>query len=103
MSGSLGMLMQLRSKNSFKSFTITVCIASIVLLCFGCSSQGTKANVLPPNVQYMADTMLSKKRRALISEMDSLCEMRFAELVQRKVDSLVRIERTQIENIIGNE
>ena len=97
------MLMKRKNNSTFLSFTITIWIGCIVLLCFGCSSQGTKANVLPPNVQYMADTMLSKKRRALIAEMDSLCELKFAELVQRKVDSLVRIERTQIENIIGNE
>ena len=68
-----------------------------------CSSNSNRANVLPPDVQYMADTMLSHRRRAIYGEMDSIYQERFDKLVQYKVDSLVALEKERIQNIIGDD
>ena len=68
-----------------------------------CIDNSNRANILPPDVQYMADTMFSKRRRAIKSEMDSLCVKRTSNLIEIAVDSIVTLEKERINKIIGNE
>ena len=68
-----------------------------------CSSNPNKANILPPDVQYMADTMFSRRRRSIELEMDSICQEMMPFLVEQARDSLVAIEQEHIKSIIGDE
>lgn len=73
------------------------------MLYCSCGPDANKANILPPDVQYMADTMFSHRRRYIIAEMDSICQRELASLIAAARDSLVELERIHIQNIIGDE
>ena len=80
---------------------VTLFIASITSS--SCSSNPNKANILPPDVQYMADTMFSHRRRSIELEMESICQEMMPFLVEQARDSLVAIEQEHIKSIIGDE
>ncbi len=75
-----------------------------LLACFilpsSCGDNSNVANLLPPDVQYMADTMFSHRRKALIEEFDSLCASKADDIVRMKVDSLVKLEKARINAMI---
>ncbi len=58
-------------------------------------------NILPPDIQYSADTMFARNRRVMKKELDSLCILRRDGLIKIKVDSLVILEQKSIKNITG--
>ena len=86
----------------FKSLKMAVALGLTSLL-LACDASSNRANILPADVQYMADTMFSHRRRAIIDEMDSLCLIQSPELIIEKRDSLVRLERDRINQILGRE
>lgn len=64
-----------------------------------CGGNNNVANILPPDIQYSADTMFARKRRTLKKELDSICMQERDVLVKMKVDSLIILERKSIKNI----
>jgi len=68
-----------------------------------CGGDSNRANILPPDIQYAADTMFGHRRRVIQLELDSLCMIRKDSLISAKVDSIISKERQSIKNIIGTE
>ncbi len=68
-----------------------------------CSSDSNKANLLNPEVKFRSDTMFAKYRRYIIREQDSLCLLKTDELIRISTDSILAINRRQIDKIIGRE
>jgi len=81
--------------------SIIGCIFFTGLLATSCTPSGNKANILPPDIQYTADTMFSHRRNKIIKEMDSLCAARDSLMIQIKVDSIVALEQERIKAIKG--
>lgn len=69
----------------------------------GCGGSGNETNLLHPDVQYMADTMFSKRKRNLIKKQDTLCMLKAEGLIAHLVDSLVALEEESIKQISGRE
>lgn len=102
--------MSLESKNSEESASgqTTVWLLFLGLSLFigltsSCGGSGNKTNLLHPDVQYMADTMFSKRKRSLTKKLDTLCMMKSEKLIAHLVDSLVAIEEESIKKISGRE
>jgi len=73
----------------------------IAFFCFSCTDTSNKANILPPDIQYSADTMFARKRVKIMKHMDSICTTRDSLVIQSMVDSLVALERQRIRAITG--
>lgn len=90
-----------------KDTSLGFCLAFVISLFIGtlssCEESSNKANILAPEVQNMADTMFARKRRMSKKILDSLCIIESPKLMIEVRDSIVRVEREQIEKIIGNE
>lgn len=68
-----------------------------------CGGNNNVANILPPEIQYCADTMFARQRRIMKKDLDSLCVSTRESLIKRKVDSLLILEKESIKNITGRE
>ncbi len=68
-----------------------------------CSQPTNRANILPAEVQYMADTMFSHRRNRIIKEMDTLCMQNSPAMIERARDSLVLLEKARIEKILNRD
>lgn len=66
-----------------------------------CGDNNNVANILPPEIQYRADTMFARRKRVLKKELDSICVAHKDSLVKVKADSLIILERKSINNITG--
>ena len=80
----------------------TIAIIFCILM-LSCDNQSNKANILPPEVQLMSDTMFANRRRAIIQEMDSICEVQTPEIIRITRDSLVQLEQDRIQEILRRE
>jgi|GEM_PF-2704830 len=81
-------------------------VGSMLLMSAGamsCGDGGNKANILPPDIQYMADTMFSHRKRAITKEMDSICIANSSMLIESAIDSFVRLEQLRIKEIRGDD
>ena len=67
----------------------------------GCSGGDHIANILPPDIQYSADTMFAADRREIMEKMDTLCLGHTDSLVRVYTDSLVTLELERIQSIRG--
>jgi len=72
-----------------------------LLVISSCDNTENKANILPPDIQYTADTMFAHKRNQIIDEIDSICAVGFDEMVAMKVDSFLALEEERREAILG--
>ena len=68
-----------------------------------CGGNSNVANILPPDIQYSADTMFARNRRIKKKELDSLCILTRDSLIKVKVDSLVILEQKSIKNITDSD
>jgi len=65
-----------------------------------CGDNANKANILPPDIQYTADTMFSHRRKMIVDLQDSICAVRHDSLVQVKVDSFIQLEHERRKAIL---
>ncbi len=92
-----------QKQRGFLICALALLIITISVTFTACDGNANRANILPPEVQYMADTMFSHKRRALINEMDSICSQELEVLIANARDSIVALEEIHIKKITGNE
>jgi len=81
--------------------TLSFLIGWIAFFSFSCTDTSNKANILPPDIQYSADTMFAHKRNKITKHMDSICASRDSLVIQSMVDSLVDVEQQRIRAITG--
>lgn len=80
---------------------IIISLCWIAFFMLSCVDTSNKANILPADIQYSADTMFAHKRNRIIKRMDSICAARDSLVTQAMVDSLVTLERKKIKAITG--
>lgn len=73
------------------------------ILFTSCEKNQTRANLLDPEVKYRADTMFAHNRIAIIKEFDSLCKLQMPELIITTRDSLLVLNREQIDRILNRK
>lgn len=83
-----------------KGLIIIVSTCFVLFLC-SCIGADNKANILPPEIQYTADTMFNNRRNRIIEEVNDLCTQRDSIVIKAMVDSLVALETEGINSIIG--
>ena len=80
---------------------LSMLICCLAVACLSCTDTSNKANILPADIQYSADTMFAHKRNRLIKHMDSICASRDSIVLQTMIDSLVSVEKQRIRAITG--
>lgn len=80
---------------------LTIVAMCIVLFSSSCAGSDNKANILPPEIQYAADTMFNHRRNKIIEEVNDLCAENDSIVIRAMVDSLVALETEGINAIIG--
>ena len=80
--------------------TVFAFLVVLLFICFGCDLP-SKRTKLSPEIRYMADTMFAKRRNQMIDEMESICKIRKEEFVSQFIDSLLLVEQSRIEELIG--
>jgi hypothetical protein len=69
------------------------------MLLFGCQSS-SKRTMLTPEIRYMSDTMFARYKAGNTPVLDSICEVKRPAYVKIYIDSLLSLERDNIEDLI---
>ncbi len=85
-------------KNHFTNFNLLCCL---LLMLFSFPSCEEPPYELGPSDYRMLDTLVQKEKVLLKEDLDSLCDLRYEQLVAHAKDSIMKVRQQEIKNKLG--